>query len=44
MALLEEQIDVIRLLWSQPNVDFDGRFHHLHGVGINPLPDASTSP
>ena len=38
-ALLEEQIDVIRLLWSQPIVDFDGRFHHLHGVGINPLPD-----
>jgi probable F420-dependent oxidoreductase len=37
-ALIEEQIDVIRLLWSQPTVDFDGRFHHLHGVGINPLP------
>jgi probable F420-dependent oxidoreductase len=37
-ALLEEQIDVIRMLWSQPIVDFDGRFHHLHGVGINPLP------
>ena len=37
-ALLEEQIDVMRLLWTQPLVDFDGRFHHLHGVGINPLP------
>jgi probable F420-dependent oxidoreductase len=37
-ALLEEQIDVMRLLWTQPVVDFDGRFHHLHGVGINPLP------
>jgi probable F420-dependent oxidoreductase len=37
-ALLEEQIDVMRLLWTQPTVDFDGRFHHLHGVGINPLP------
>ena len=37
-ALLEEQIDVMRLLWSQPLVDFDGRFHHLRGVGINPLP------
>jgi probable F420-dependent oxidoreductase len=37
-ALLEEQIDVLRLLWTQPTVDFDGRFHHLHGVGINPLP------
>jgi probable F420-dependent oxidoreductase len=37
-ALLEEQIDVLRLLWTQPTVDFDGRFHHLRGVGINPLP------
>ena len=37
-ALLEEQIDVMRLLWTQPIVDFDGRFHHLRGVGINPLP------
>ena len=37
-ALLEEQIDVMRLLWTQPLVDFDGRFHHLHGVGIKPLP------
>jgi len=37
-ALLEEQIDVIRMLWSKPIVDFDGRFHHLRGVGINPLP------
>ena len=37
-AMLEEQIDVLRLLWTQPLVDFDGRFLHLHGVGINPLP------
>jgi len=37
-ALLEEQIDVMRLLWTQPLVDFEGRFHHLSGVGINPLP------
>ncbi|HEX3088741.1 MAG TPA: LLM class F420-dependent oxidoreductase [Ilumatobacteraceae bacterium] len=37
-AILEEQIDVLRMLWTQPIVDFDGRFHHLHGVGINPLP------
>jgi probable F420-dependent oxidoreductase len=37
-ALLEEQIDVMRLLWTQPLVEFEGRFHHLSGVGINPLP------
>ncbi len=40
-AMLEEQIDVIRLLWTQPLVDFDGKFHHLSGVGINPLPTHS---
>jgi probable F420-dependent oxidoreductase len=37
-AILEEQIDVLRLLWSQPLVDYEGRFHHLRGVGLNPLP------
>lgn len=35
---LEEQIDVLRLLWAEPVVSFDGDFHHLDGVGINPLP------
>ena len=37
-ALLEEQMDVMRMLWTQPIVDFEGRFHKLDGVGINPLP------
>jgi probable F420-dependent oxidoreductase len=37
-ALLEEQLDVMRMLWTQPIVDFEGRFHKLNGVGINPLP------
>jgi probable F420-dependent oxidoreductase len=40
-AMLEEQIDVIKMLWSQPVVNFDGRFHKLAGVGINPLPTHS---
>lgn len=35
---LEEQIDVLRLLWSEPLVSFDGRYHHLDRVGINPRP------
>src|SRR3954469_9259387 len=35
VAILEEQIDVIRLLWTQPIVNFQGRFHHLEGLGIN---------
>ena len=37
-ALLEEQIDVIKMLWTQPVVSFEGRFHKLDRVGINPLP------
>jgi len=37
-SLLEEQMDVMRMLWTQPIVDFEGRFHKLNGVGINPLP------
>ena len=37
-ALLEEQIDVLRMLWTHPIVDFEGRFHKLSGVGLNPLP------
>ena len=36
--VLDEQIDVMRALWTEPHVDYDGRFHHLDGVGINPRP------
>jgi probable F420-dependent oxidoreductase len=32
---MEEQIEVLRLLWSQPYVTFDGRYHKLDKVGIN---------
>jgi probable F420-dependent oxidoreductase len=37
---IEEQIEVLRLLWSQPYVTFDGRYHKLDKVGLNrgPLP------
>jgi probable F420-dependent oxidoreductase len=34
-ARMEEQIEVLRLLWSQPYVAFDGRYHKLDNVGIN---------
>lgn len=37
-ARLEEQIEVLRLLWTRHAVDFDGRFHQLSGVGIHPRP------
>jgi probable F420-dependent oxidoreductase len=35
---LEEQVELLRRLWSEPLVNFDGKFHHLDRVGINPLP------
>ncbi|MDP9028547.1 MAG: LLM class F420-dependent oxidoreductase [Actinomycetota bacterium] len=38
-ARLDEQIVLMRRLWSEAVVDFDGEFHSLHGVGIAPLPD-----
>jgi probable F420-dependent oxidoreductase len=37
-AILEEQIDLMRMLLTQPLVTFEGRFHRLDQVGINPLP------
>lgn len=33
---LEEQVEVMRLLWANELVSFDGRFHQLDRVGINP--------
>jgi probable F420-dependent oxidoreductase len=37
-AILEEQIAVLRTLWTKPNVTLDGRFHHIRAAGIAPLP------
>ncbi len=35
---IEEQIEVLRRLWTEPTVRFDGRDHWADGVGIAPLP------
>jgi alkanesulfonate monooxygenase SsuD/methylene tetrahydromethanopterin reductase-like flavin-dependent oxidoreductase (luciferase family) len=32
---MEEQIEVLRLLWSQAYVTFEGRYHRLDQVGLN---------
>jgi probable F420-dependent oxidoreductase len=32
---IEEQVEVLRLLWSQPYVTFEGRYHKLNKVGLN---------
>lgn len=35
---IEEQVQVLRLLWTQPLVNFSGRWHNIQDAGINPLP------
>lgn len=37
-ARSEEQIAVLRALWTTPVVTFQGRWHHIDAAGINPLP------
>ncbi|HEX6175013.1 MAG TPA: LLM class F420-dependent oxidoreductase, partial [Candidatus Binatia bacterium] len=34
----EEQVHLLRLLWTQDLVSFDGRWHKVTDAGINPLP------
>lgn len=40
-ARQEEQIELMRRLWSEPVVDFTGRFHRIDRAGINPRPKRS---
>lgn len=35
---IEEQVKVLRRLWTEELVEFDGEFHTIPEVGINPLP------
>ncbi len=35
---LEEQIEVLRLLWTQEVVTFKGKYHTITAAGINPMP------
>jgi probable F420-dependent oxidoreductase len=37
-AILEEQIGVLRQLWTQESVTVDGRFHHITAAGLAPPP------
>ena len=34
----EEQIELLRKLWTEESVNFDGRYHKVSNAGINPLP------
>ena len=35
---IDEQIEVLRLLWTQELVTYEGRWHKITDAGINPLP------
>ena len=35
---MEEQVAVMRRLWTEELVDFDGKYHHIEQAGICPLP------
>ncbi len=37
-ARLDEQIEVLRQLWREPLVNYEGDFHTVRHAGINPLP------
>ncbi|TCO47471.1 putative F420-dependent oxidoreductase [Kribbella antiqua] len=37
-ALLDEQVDLLRQLWAEPVISYDGRFHQVDDAGLNPLP------
>jgi probable F420-dependent oxidoreductase len=34
----EEQIQVLRALWADPEITFDGRWHSIQEAGLNPRP------
>ena len=42
-ALLEEQVDVLRKLWAEPVIRYEGRFHEIEEAGLNPLARAGRS-
>ena len=35
---IEEQIALLRRLWTEPIVDFTGRWHRVDRAGLNPMP------
>lgn len=34
----EEQVEVLRRLWTEPLVTYEGRWHNIPDAGVNPLP------
>ncbi len=42
--VVEEQIEVMRLLWSQEIISYKGRYHTITEAGLNPLPARRSIP
>ena len=40
----EEKIAVMRALWTEEVIDYEGRWHRIPDAGINPLPVQSADP
>ncbi len=43
-ARTNEALEIIRRLWTQDAVDFEGRFFHLHQASISPRPATTELP
>jgi probable F420-dependent oxidoreductase len=41
---IEEQVQVLRRLWSEPLVTFSGRWHTIPDAGLNPMPVQQSIP
>jgi probable F420-dependent oxidoreductase len=35
---IEEQVELLRLLWTQPLVTYQGKWHKIEDAGLNPMP------
>ncbi len=40
----EEQIDLMRRLWAEETISYNGRWHHVTDAGLNPLPPKRAIP
>jgi probable F420-dependent oxidoreductase len=40
----EEQVRLLKALWAEPHVSFDGKWHKIEDAGINPLPPRRSIP
>jgi len=37
-ARCDEQMRLLKMLWSEPSIEFNGRWDNIKGAGLNPLP------